>query len=157
MGYMDLSAAEWQQEYNKVSAEYESWKAKGLKLNMARGKPSKKQLDLVSGLLTALSSAEDCVDNGVDARNYGELKGLESARKLFADILGCKASQVFAGGNSSLQLMYDTVSKAYTHGLLHSERPWCRKRASSGSAPPPATTATSRSPKASALSSSPFP
>ena len=127
MGYMDLSAAEWQQEYNKVSAEYESWKAKGLKLNMARGKPSKKQLDLVSGLLTVLTSAEDCVDNGVDARNYGELKGLESACALFAEILGCKTSQVFAGGNSSLQLMYDTVSRAYTHGLLHSERPWCKE------------------------------
>ena len=124
MDYMALSAAEWQQEYDKVSAEYESWKAKGLKLNMARGKPSKQQLDLVSGILTALTSAEECVDSGVDARNYGELKGLESARKLFADILGCKTSQVFAGGNSSLQLMYDTVSKAYTHGLLHSEKPW---------------------------------
>ena len=127
MDYMALSAAEWQQEYDKVSAEYESWKAKGLKLNMARGKPSKQQLDLVSGILTALTSAEECVDSGVDARNYGELKGLESARKLFADILGCKTSQVFAGGNSSLQLMYDTVSKAYTHGLLHSERPWCKE------------------------------
>ena len=127
MDYMALSAAEWQQEYDKVSAEYESWKAKSLKLNMARGKPSKKQLDLVSGILTALTSAEECVDSGVDARNYGELKGLESARKLFADILGCKTSQVFAGGNSSLQLMYDTVSKAYTHGLLHSERPWCKE------------------------------
>ena len=127
MDYMALSAAEWQQEYDKVSAEYESWKAKGLKLNMARGKPSKKQLDLVSGILTALSKPEDCVDSGVDARNYGELKGLESARKLFADILGCKTSQVFAGGNSSLQLMYDTVSKAYTHGLLHSEKPWCKE------------------------------
>ena len=127
MDYMALSAAEWQQEYDKVSAEYESWKAKGLKLNMARGKPSKQQLDLVSGILTALTSAEECVDNGVDARNYGELKGLESARKLFADILGCKTSQVFAGGNSSLQLMYDTVSKAYTHGLLHSEKPWCKE------------------------------
>ena len=68
-----------------MSAEYESWKAKGLKLNMARGKPSKQQLDLVSGILTALTSAEECVDSGVDARNYGELKGLESARKLFAD------------------------------------------------------------------------
>ena len=122
MDYMALSTAEWQQEYDKVSAEYESWKAKGLKLNMARGKPSKQQLDLVSGILTALTSAEECVDSGVDARNYGELKGLESARKLFADILGCKTSQVFAGGNSSLQLMYDTVSKAYTHGLLHSEK-----------------------------------
>ena len=127
MDYMALSAAEWQQEYDKVSAEYESWKAKGLKLNMARGKPSKQQLDLVSGILTALTSAEECVDNGVDARNYGELKGLESARALFADILGCKTSQVFAGGNSSLQLMYDTVSKAYTHGLLHSEKPWCKE------------------------------
>ena len=114
-------------EYDKVSAEYEGWKAKGLKLNMARGKPSKQQLDLVSGILTALTSAEECVDSGVDARNYGELKGLESARKLFADILGCKTSQVFAGGNSSLQLMYDTVSKAYTHGLLHSEKPWCKE------------------------------
>ena len=127
MDYMALSAAEWQQEYDKLSAEYESWKAKGLKLNMARGKPSKQQLDLVSGILTALTSAEECVDSGVDARNYGELKGLESARKLFADILGCKTSQVFAGGNSSLQLMYDTVSKAYTHGLLHSEKPWCKE------------------------------
>lgn len=127
MDYMALSAAEWQQEYDKMSAEYESWKAKGLKLNMARGKPSKQQLDLVSGILTALTSAEECVDSGVDARNYGELKGLESARKLFADILGCKTSQVFAGGNSSLQLMYDTVSKAYTHGLLHSEKPWCKE------------------------------
>lgn len=127
MDYMALSAAERQQEYDKVSAEYESWKAKGLKLNMARGKPSKQQLDLVSGILTALTSAEECVDSGVDARNYGELKGLESARKLFADILGCKTSQVFAGGNSSLQLMYDTVSKAYTHGLLHSEKPWCKE------------------------------
>ena len=127
MDYMALSAAEWQQEYDKVSAEYEGWKAKGLKLNMARGKPSKQQLDLVSGILTALTSAEECVDSGVDARNYGELKGLESVRKLFADILGCKTSQVFAGGNSSLQLMYDTVSKAYTHGLLHSEKPWCKE------------------------------
>ena len=114
-------------EYDKVSAEYEGWKAKGLKLNMARGKPSKQQLDLVSGILTALTSAEECVDSGVDARNYGELKGLESARALFAEILGCKTSQVFAGGNSSLQLMYDTVSKAYTHGLLHSEKPWCKE------------------------------
>ena len=125
MGYMDLPAAEWQREYDKVSAEYEGWKAKGLKLNMARGKPGKQQLDLVSGILSVLSGPADCIDNGVDVRNYGELKGAESARALFAELLGCKISQVFAGGNSSLQLMYDTVSKAYTHGLLHSERPWC--------------------------------
>ena len=127
MGYMDLSAAAWQQEYDKVSAEYESWKAKGLKLNMARGKPGKKQLELSNSLLTVLSDPADCVVSGVDARNYGELKGLTSARALFAELLGCKDSQVFVGGNASLQLMYDTVSKAYTHGLLHSEKPWCKE------------------------------
>ena len=127
MGYMDLSAAAWQQEYDKVSAEYESWKAKGLKLNMARGKPSKKQLELSNSLLTVLSDPADCIVSGVDARNYGELKGLASARALFAELLGCKVSQVFVGGNASLQLMYDTVSKAYTHGLLHSEKPWCKE------------------------------
>ena len=127
MGYMDLSAAAWQQEYDKVSAEYESWKAKGLKLNMARGKPGKKQLELSNSLLTVLSDPADCIVSGVDARNYGELKGLASARALFAELLGCKVSQVFVGGNASLQLMYDTVSKAYTHGLLHSEKPWCKE------------------------------
>ena len=127
MGYMDLSAAAWQQEYDKVSAEYECWKAKGLKLNMARGKPGKKQLELSNSLLTVLSDPADCIVSGVDARNYGELKGLASARALFAELLGCKDSQVFVGGNASLQLMYDTVSKAYTHGLLHSEKPWCKE------------------------------
>ena len=127
MGYMDLSAAAWQQEYDKVSAEYESWKTKGLKLNMARGKPGKKQLELSNSLLTVLSDPADCIVSGVDARNYGELKGLASARALFAELLGCKDSQVFVGGNASLQLMYDTVSKAYTHGLLHSEKPWCKE------------------------------
>ena len=95
MGYMDLSAAAWQQEYDKVSAEYESWKAKGLKLNMARGKPSKKQLELSNSLLTVLSDPADCVDGSVDARNYGELKGLASARALFAELLNTSARSTY--------------------------------------------------------------
>ena len=103
---------------------YKEFQAKGLKLNMARGKPGPHQMDLAMDLL---KMTDYTTDAGTDARNYGELKGLESARKLFADILGCKTSQVFAGGNSSLQLMYDTVSKAYSHGLLHSEKPWCKE------------------------------
>ena len=94
---------------------------------MARGKPGKAQLDLVSDIMTVLTDPDDCMDEGVNARNYGELSGIPSAKKLFAEILGCKPTQVFAAGNSSLQLMYDTVSKAYTHGLLHSESPWCRQ------------------------------
>ena len=71
----------------------------------------------------------DYVSGGLDVRNYGEMNGLPAARRLFADILGCKPEQVFAGGSSSLQLMYDTIAKAYTHGLLHSPRPWCKEEA----------------------------
>ena len=127
MGYQNLTAAEWKTEYGKVLTEFEGWKARGLTLNMARGKPGKAQLDLVSDIMTVLTDPDDCMDEGVNARNYGELSGIPSAKKLFAEILGCKPSQVFAAGNSSLQLMYDTVSKAYTHGLLHSESPWCRQ------------------------------
>ena len=127
MGYQNLTAAEWKTEYGKVLAEFEGWKARGLTLNMARGKPGKAQLDLVSDIMTVLTDPDNCMDEGVNARNYGELSGIPSARKLFAEILGCKPTQVFAAGNSSLQLMYDTVSKAYTHGLLHSESPWCRQ------------------------------
>ena len=127
MGYQNLTAAEWKTEYGKVLTEFEGWKARGLTLNMARGKPGKAQLDLVSDIMTVLTDPDDCMDEGVNARNYGELSGIPSARKLFAEILGCKPLQVFAAGNSSLQLMYDTVSKAYTHGLLHSESPWCRQ------------------------------
>lgn len=118
-----LSAAQ-QQEYNKLSSEYEKWKAKSLKLNMARGKPSKEQLDMVSDILTVLSDPADCIADGVDARNYGELTGLSCARAYFADVLGCAPEECFVGGNASLTLMYDTIAKAYTHGLLHSERPW---------------------------------
>ena len=127
MKYKEMSAEQRKTEFDKVSAELEAWKAKGLKLNMARGKPGRAQLELVSDLLTVLSDPAECVDEGVEARNYGELSGVPSAKALFAEILGCRSEQVFVGGNSSLQLMYDTIAKAYTNGLLHSERPWCRE------------------------------
>lgn len=115
-------------EQELVCQKFEKLRDRKLNLNMARGKPGKAQLDLVSeGLLSAFQSPEDYVSDGIDCRNYGETAGLPAARRLFAEILGCRAEQVFAGGNSSLQLMYDTVSKAYTHGLLHSQRPWCKE------------------------------
>ena len=125
--YSKMTAEERKAEYAKVSREYEDLKARGLKLNMARGKPGKAQLDLVSDIFSLMQKPEDYVSDGIDVRNYGELSGLPAARRLFAEILGCKPEQVFVGGNASLQLMYDTVSKAYTHGLLHSERPWCKE------------------------------
>ena len=125
--YSKMTAEERKAEYAKVSREYEDLKARGLKLNMARGKPGKAQLDLVSDIFSLMLKPEDYVSDGIDVRNYGELSGLPAAKRLFAEILGCKPEQVFVGGNASLQLMYDTISKAYTHGLLRSERPWCKE------------------------------
>ncbi len=125
--YLQMTQEERAAELGRLRQEFEALKTKGLDLNMARGKPGKAQLDLVSDIFHLMQNPADYVSGGLDVRNYGEIAGLPAARALFADILGCKPSQVFAGGNSSLQLMYDTVCKAYTHGLLHSPRPWCRE------------------------------
>ena len=125
--YRSLTRPELEAELAAVRAEYDALKAKGLHLNMARGKPGKAQLDMVNGIFDVFRSPEDFVSDGIDCRNYGELPGLPAARRLFAELLDCRESQVFAAGNASLQLMYDTVSKAVTHGLLHSEKPWCKE------------------------------
>lgn len=126
--YSQMDRAALEREQAAASARFEELKGQGLNLNMARGKPGRAQLDLVSeGLFKVFQKPEDFVSDGVDCRNYGELSGLPAARRLFAEILGCQPSQVFVGGNASLQLMYDTISKACTHGLLHSPRPWCRE------------------------------
>jgi len=126
--YADRNKQELLTEQELVCEKFEKLRDRKLNLNMARGKPGKVQLDMVSGdLLGVFKGSKDYVSDGIDCRNYGETAGLPAARRLFAEILGCRAEQVFAGGNSSLQLMYDTVSKAYTHGLLHSPRPWCRE------------------------------
>ena len=126
VAYKDRTHEELKQELASAQAAYEALKAQNLKLNMARGKPGKEQLDQVSDLLTILHSPEQCMCDGMDVRNYGELSGLPSAKRLFADILGCKPEECFVGGSASLTLMYDAVSKAVTHGMLHSEKPWCK-------------------------------
>jgi len=125
MRYQDMTAEEIQKEYLFVKQAYEDYKALGLNLNIARGKPGKEQLDLVSGILMVLADPKDCVTDGIDVRNYGELTGIPAAKRYFADILGCKIEECFIGGNASLTLMYDTITKGMTHGLLHSPRPWC--------------------------------
>lgn len=124
--YRELTRAERQTEYAAVRAAYDNQKAQGLKLNMARGKPSRDQLDLVTPMLSLITRPEDFGADGIEERNYGEVAGLPEAKALFAEILGCKSEQVFVGGNASLQLMYDAISKAFTHGLLHSEQPWSK-------------------------------
>lgn len=124
--YRNLNKPALEQELNIVKESLAQWRAKDLHLNMARGKPGKDQLDMVSGILTVLNRPEQCVSDGIDARNYGELTGLPAARRFWADMLGCKPEETIVGGNASLTLMYDTIAKAYTHGLLHSEKPWCK-------------------------------
>ena len=125
--YAQLSPEERRGEYARLRTEFDALKARGLSLNMARGKPSKVQVDLINDMFQLMQDPQDYISDGIDVRNYGELSGLPAAKALFADILGCRPEQVFVGGNSSLQLMYDTVSKGYTHGLAHSPRPWCRE------------------------------
>ena len=125
--YTKMTAQERKAEYAALQEKFAALKALNLKLNMARGKPSKAQLDLVSDMFDLMRDPAQYVCDGIDVRNYGETAGLPAAKRLFADILGCKPEQVFVGGNASLQLMYDTISKAYTHGLLHNEKPWCKE------------------------------
>ena len=125
--YTKMTTEELKQELAAVKQTYDGWKAQGLKLNMARGRPAKVQLDLVSDILNVLTDSEECFVDGVDARNYGVLEGLRCAREYWADVLGCKWQQTFVGGASSLTLMYDVIAKAYTNGLRGSVRPWCKE------------------------------
>ncbi len=125
--YSCRSHDQLQEEYDQLLDRYQDLRGAGLRLDMSRGKPSKAQLDMVSDMLGILACPEDCVDGNIDARNYGDLAGLPSARAYWADVLGCKPEETFVGGNSSLNLMYDLISGAYDHGLTDSPRPWCRE------------------------------
>lgn len=111
--------------YKEAQADYKAACAQGLRLDMSRGKPGAEQLALSDALLQ-LPAPDQCVMDGIEARNYGTPAGLPSCRALFAELLGVQPAEVFVGGNASLTLMYDVVAKAYTHGLLHSEKPWSK-------------------------------
>lgn len=124
MRYSEMSREELLDEKNRLEIKFKALKEKNLNLNMARGKPGKSQLNLVSGLLDILVEPSECELGGTDIRNYGELSGMPEAKKYFAEILGVKETECFIGGNASLQLMYMAVSEAFTNGLLNSEKPW---------------------------------
>lgn len=111
---------------NAVRA-YEDFKRKKLSLNMARGKPCAKQLNLALGVLEALHArSEFAHSDGDDCRNYGVWNGLPEMRAIFSDMLGVPADQIVLGNNSSLQMMFDCISQGYTHGFGGCE-PWCRQ------------------------------
>lgn len=126
MKLKEMSREQLESFYQSALSEYEKCKAQGLHLDMSRGKPGREQLDLSMDLLNMHIDPDSTKVDGVEARNYGELMGLPAARRLFAELLGVKFEQVFAGGSASLTLMYDLIAKAYTHGLLHSEQPWSK-------------------------------
>ena len=126
MQYRQMTPEQLEAEYARVKAAYDGLAAKGLSLNLARGKPAAEQLDLSNELFHTLDDG-DFVCDGVDVRTYGCLDGLPACKRLFAEILGVEEREVLVGGNASLNLMYDLIAKAYTHGLLHSPRPWSQE------------------------------
>ena len=127
MSYAAMTKEALMDAYKTVSAHFASCKEQNLKLNMARGKPGADQLDLISDILGCMVDPAECFTDGIDARNYGELAGLPVARAYWADVLGCKPEQTIVGGSASLNLMYDVIARAYSHGLLHSQKPWSKE------------------------------
>ena len=126
--YTELSNNEMRCEYESLLEKYNEYKEQGLKLDLSRGKPNSDQLDISLPLLSEARPIEKCFsENGIDCRNYGVLDGIPEMKRLFADTLGIKEEYIAVGGNSSLQLMYDTLARAMLFGVLGSERPWCRE------------------------------
>ena len=124
--YKDLSKEELLELKSGLEARFTEIKAKGLKLDMSRGKPSAEQLNLSMEMMDVLNSGADLTcEDGVDCRNYGGLDGIAEAKQLLADMMEVPKDNVIIFGNSSLNVMYDTVARAMTHGVLGST-PWSK-------------------------------
>lgn len=124
--YQELTKEELLSLKAQLDAAYKDAKGKGLKLDMSRGKPAATQLDMAMDFMDVLNSNSGMkTEAGVDVRNYGLLDGIPEAKQLMADIMGVKADNVIVCGNASLTIMYDTVSRSMTHGVLGST-PWCK-------------------------------
>ena len=125
--YSEMNKEELMSEKNNLEEKYDSFKNAGLKLDMSRGKPGTEQLDISMPMLDIINSSSDCfTDEGTDCRNYGILDGIPGMKKMFADILGVEPDEVFVGGNSSLNMMFDTISCLMTQGVSGCE-PWCKQ------------------------------
>ena len=115
-------------EKEALYAAFNTYKTKGLSLNMARGKPGKDQLALSMPMLDLVNSSSSCsAEGGVDCRNYGELGGIMDAKKLFGEYMGVSTDEIIIAGSTSLTFMYDCLARAMLTGVLGSERPWVKE------------------------------
>ncbi len=124
--YAEMSIEELKEEIAVLKKEYKKYQDMDLRLDMSRGKPCREQLDLSMGMMDALNSEADlsCAD-GTDCRNYGVLTGIEEAKVLIGDMMENNPDNIIIYGNSSLNVMYDTIARAYTHGIM-GNTPWCK-------------------------------
>ena len=128
MKYEHLSSEERKKLLAELNEKYNEYCSRGLSLDLSRGKPNSDQLDISLPLLSESRPREKCFsESGIDCRNYGGLDGIIEMKRLFSELLGLKMEYIYVGGNSSLQLMYDTLARAMLFGVLGSERPWCRE------------------------------
>ena len=124
--YAQMTKEELTEELAAVKKEYKSYQNMALALDMSRGKPCLEQLDLSMGMMDALNSDADMnCEDGTDCRNYGVLTGIREAKVLIGDMMENNPDNIIIYGNSSLNVMYDTVSRAMTHGIM-GNTPWCR-------------------------------
>lgn len=125
-GYNTLSKEQLNEELNNLKAEYAKICKTEINLDMSRGKPGPDQLELTMGMFDILNSSSELIaSNGLDCRNYGLLDGIPEAKKMMADIMEVSPENVIVYGNASLNIMYDSVSRAFTHGIM-GETPWCK-------------------------------
>ena len=124
--YAELTKEELLALRNQLRAEYKRMQAKNLTLNMSRGNPCTEQLDLSMGMMDVMSSSSDMTcEDGTDCRNYGVLCGIPEAQELMGDMMEVPYDHLILYGNSSLNVMYDTISRSYSHGVM-GNTPWCK-------------------------------
>ena len=124
--YRELNKEQLQVLKAQLEKEFEEVKAKGLNLDMSRGKPSKKQLELAMDMLEELKSTDKLkCEAGIDCRNYGLLEGIPEARRLLGAMTEVTPDKIIIFGNSSLNVMFDTISRSMTHGVC-GNTPWCK-------------------------------
>src|ERR1700752_2147519 len=127
VSFQSLGRDELQAQHEQQKLDYSELQAKGLKVDLTRGKPSPAQLDLSNELLSL--PGENYRDgDGTDTRNYGGLHGLPELRAIFGELLGIPVPNLIAGNNASLELMHDIVAFSVLHGGVDSPRPWIREQ-----------------------------